>query len=225
MKVAIIPAREKSKRIKNKNIKKFLGTPIIEITFNKLKSYKIFDKIILDTESEKIIKATSHLNFDLIIKRPKFLSNNKASSDSVILHAIKVLKKDFNNIKNLTCVYPCNPFLKKNLFVKAFKKLKNKNDFAFVVQEFPSPIERSIIKKRNSFIWTNKNNMEKRSQEFKKNYYDCGQFYTGTLSAWKSLNRNFKCVIVPKFSTIDINDIDDWSFSENIFKILKYEKK
>ena len=117
MKVAIIPAREKSKRIKNKNIKKFLGTPIVEITFNKLKSYKIFDKIILDTESEKIIKATSHLNFDSIIKRPKFLSNDKTSTYQVIDHAIKILKKDFKNITNLTCVYPCNPFLKKKLFL------------------------------------------------------------------------------------------------------------
>ena len=126
MKVAIIPAREKSKRIKYKNIKKFLGTPIIEITFKKLKSFKIFDKIILDTESEKIIKATSHLNFDLIIKRPKFLSNDKKSTYQVMDHAIKILKKDFKNITNLTCVYPCNPFLKKKLFVKAFKKLKKK---------------------------------------------------------------------------------------------------
>tara|TARA_B100000287_G_scaffold434179_1_gene497917 strand:- start:1197 stop:1874 length:678 start_codon:yes stop_codon:yes gene_type:complete len=225
MKVAIIPAREKSKRIKYKNIKKFLGTPIIEITFKKLKSFKIFDKIILDTESEKIIKATSHLNFDLIIKRPKFLSNDKKSTYQVMDHAIKILKKDFKNITNLTCVYPCNPFLKKKLFVKAFKKLKKKNDFAFVVQEFPSPIERSIIKKKNSFIFANKNNIKKRSQEFKKSYYDCGQFYTASVSAWRSNNKNFKCIVVPKFSTIDINDISDWSFSEKIFKLLINEKK
>ena len=118
---------------------------------------------------KKIIKATSHLNFDLIIKRPKFLSNDKKSTYQVMDHAIKILKKDFKNITNLTCVYPCNPFLKKKkLFVKAFKKLKKKNDFAFVVQEFPSPIERSIIKKKNSFIFCNKSNIKKRSQEFKK---------------------------------------------------------
>ena len=225
MKVAIIPAREKRKRIKNKNIKKFLGTPIVEITFNKLKSYKIFDKIILDTESEKIIKATSHLNFDSIIKRPKFLSNDKTSTYQVIDHAIKILKKDFKNITNLTCVYPCNPFLKKKLFVEAFKKLKKKNDFAFIVQEFPSPIERRLVEKKNSFIFVNKNNIKKGSQEFKKSYYDCGQFYTASLSAWKNINKNFKCVIVPKFSTIDINDINDWSFSEKIFKFLINEKK
>jgi len=225
MKVAIIPAREKSKRIKNKNIKKFLGTPMIEITFNKLKSYKIFDKIILDTESEKIIKATNHLSFDSIIKRPRFLSNDKTSTYQVMDHSIKILSKDFKNIKNLTCVYPCNPFLKKKLFIKAFKKLKKKNDFAFIVQEFPSPIERSLIEKKGSFIFVNKNNIKKRSQEFKKNYYDCGQFYTAPLSAWKNKNKSFKCVIVPKFSTIDINDIYDWSFSEKIYKCLMNEKK
>ena len=62
---------EISKRIKNKNIKNFLGKPIIEITYRKLKSFKIFDKIILNTESKKIINKTKYLNFDLIIRRKK----------------------------------------------------------------------------------------------------------------------------------------------------------
>ncbi len=218
MRIAIIPAREKSKRIKNKNIKKFLGTPIIEITFKKLKSYKIFDKIVLDTESEKIIKATKYLGFDFIIKRPKSLSYDTTSTYDVINHGIKILNRDNRDIKNITCVYPCNPFLKRKLFIEAFKKLKKKNDFSFIIQEFPTPIERSIIEKKNSFIFLNKKNIKKRSQDFKKSYYDCGQFYTGSIDAWKNKNKNFKCVIVPKFSTLDINDTDDWLFSEKIFK-------
>ena len=54
MRVAIIPARSGSKRIKNKNIKKFCGTPIIEIVIKKLINSKIFDKIIVSTDTKKI---------------------------------------------------------------------------------------------------------------------------------------------------------------------------
>ena len=162
MKIAIIPAREKSKRIKNKNIKKFLGTPIIELTFKKLKSFKIFDKIVLNTESKKIIDATRHLQFDSIIQRPKFLSKDTVSTNNVISHSIEILEKDYKNIKNLTCVYPVNPFIKKKTFLDAFKKIKNKNDFAFVIQEFPTPIERSIIKKNGIFSFLKKKNYKEK---------------------------------------------------------------
>ena len=43
--IAVIPARSGSKRIKNKNIKNFLGRPIISYTIRKLIDSKVFDKI------------------------------------------------------------------------------------------------------------------------------------------------------------------------------------
>lgn len=221
MKIAIIPARGNSKRIKNKNIKNFLGKPIIEITYRKLKSFKIFDKIILNTESKKIINKTKYLNFDLIIRRKKKLSNDNISTADVINDTIKILNKKYNKIESVTCVYPCNPFLKKKNLVDGFKKIKNKKDFVFPIQEFPTPIERSIVKKGKSYFYNNKKNMKKMSQEFDKKFYDCGQFYIGSTTAWKAREKNFKCIILPKFSTVDINDIEDWSFSEKLFKIIK----
>ena len=45
--LAIIPARIGSKRIKKKNIKKFYGKPILELTYETVKKSKIFDKIII----------------------------------------------------------------------------------------------------------------------------------------------------------------------------------
>ena len=179
MRIAIIPAREKSKRIKNKNIKKFLGTPIIEITFKKLKSYKIFDKIVLDTESDKIIKATKYLGFDFIIKRPKSLSYDTTSTYDVINHGIKILNRENRNIKNITCVYPCNPFLKKKLFIEAFKKLQKKNDFSFIIQEFPTPIERCIIEKKIRSFFLIKKMLKKDPKILKKAIMIVGNFILG----------------------------------------------
>ena len=45
MKIAIIPARRGSKRIKNKNIKNFCGKPIISYSIETALNTKIFDKI------------------------------------------------------------------------------------------------------------------------------------------------------------------------------------
>ena len=52
--LAVIPARAGSKRIKNKNIKKFFGKPIISYSISQALKSKIFDKIIVSTDSDKI---------------------------------------------------------------------------------------------------------------------------------------------------------------------------
>ncbi len=56
MNIAIIPARKGSKRIKNKNIRKFRGKPIIAYSIELAVSAKIFDKIIVSTDCEKLQK-------------------------------------------------------------------------------------------------------------------------------------------------------------------------
>ncbi len=52
--VAVIPARAGSKRIKDKNIKKFFGKPILSYSISQALKSKIFDKIIVSTDSDKI---------------------------------------------------------------------------------------------------------------------------------------------------------------------------
>ena len=52
----IIPARGGSKRIKNKNIKKFKKKPIIYYTINSAVKSKLFNKIHVSTESNLIKK-------------------------------------------------------------------------------------------------------------------------------------------------------------------------
>ena len=61
MNIAIIPARYSSKRIKNKNIKFFLGRPMIELTINKLLNSRLFDAVYVSTDSIKAIPCRSYV--------------------------------------------------------------------------------------------------------------------------------------------------------------------
>ena len=54
--LAIIPARLGSKRIKQKNIKSFFGKPMIYYPISALKKANFFNKIFVSTESKKIEK-------------------------------------------------------------------------------------------------------------------------------------------------------------------------
>ena len=58
MNIAIIPARGGSKRVKNKNIKNFLGKPIISYVIKQAIKSKLFDYIIVSTDSTKIKKIS-----------------------------------------------------------------------------------------------------------------------------------------------------------------------
>ena len=45
-----------------------------------------------------------------------------------------------------------------------------------------------------------------------------GQFYLGTKYSWQSENKIFKGVVIPKFSSVDINDAEDWKFAKFLFQ-------
>ena len=69
--IAIIPARSGSKRIPNKNIKLFRGIPIITRVIKKLSKSKIFDLIIVSTDSTKIAKIAKKNGAHVPFLRPK----------------------------------------------------------------------------------------------------------------------------------------------------------
>lgn len=223
MKIAIIIARGNSSRIKNKNIKNFFGEPIIKKTFTLLKSFKVFNKIILSTESSKIINVCKNFGFDQIIVRPKKLGRNEVSTNTVINYTIDQLNYQ-NKITHISCVYPCSLLIKKKSILKSFKLLKNRKDFIFPLLAFPEPIEQALkLFSDNKLEYLSLKDSKKNTQFFSKKYYDSGQFYTSTIYGWKSKKKILKGFVLPKYSTVDIDDIEDWNFAKYLF-LKKNEK-
>ena len=68
---AIFIARGGSKRIKNKNIKKFHGKPIIYWTYKIVKKSKCFQKIVLSSDSDKILNIGKKLALIFSLKDHK----------------------------------------------------------------------------------------------------------------------------------------------------------
>lgn len=222
---AIIPARGGSKRIKNKNIKKFFSKPILYWTFKTLKKSDIFSKVVITTNDAKIKAVAEKIGFDYIISRPGDLSDDYTPTKSVIEHAIKILKKNFN-FKYVCCVYPCNPFLSSLDLKKSLKILKhNKENFVFPITEYSHPIQRSFslnVKKKIKFFF--EKHSLKRTQDLSKSYHDAGQFYWGATDTWlskKEILPNSIGFPIPKWRSVDIDNLDDWKKAELLFKILK----
>ena len=119
--VAIIPARGNSKRIPGKNYKIFNGKPIIASTIAKLKKSKIFDRIIVSTDSKKIASIAKRYGAEVPFRRPKFLSDDYTSGTSVINHGVKYLIREGCQYDYVSSVYTPNPFTEINDLKKVFK--------------------------------------------------------------------------------------------------------
>ena len=102
--IAIIPARGGSKRIKNKNIKKFLNKPIIYWSIKTAIDSRIFDKIIVSTDNKRIKKIAEKYGAEVPFLRPKKLSNDFATTRDVIKHTMNFLNKK-NKVDDFCCIF------------------------------------------------------------------------------------------------------------------------
>ena len=91
MKIAILPARLNSKRIKRKNIKNINGRPIIYWTIKKLIKSKLFDHIIVSTDSNKISDIAIKSGASVPFLRSKKLSDDFTTTIDVIKNSIHKL--------------------------------------------------------------------------------------------------------------------------------------
>lgn len=223
--IAIVPARIGSKRIKQKNIKKFFGKPIIYWTLKFLKNSKIFSKIFVSTDSKKIVNLAKKIGFNDFIIRGKKLSNDKTGTEQVIVDAINKISINYQ-LNNIFCVYPCTPFLQKKQLITALSLLKkNPHSFIFPVVKYSHPIERAFYfsDKNKKFIKKNvEENLNRRTQDFKDKFYDSGSFYLANKKTW--LNKKKKIIIginSPWFTGVDIDNLEDWKKAEVLFKFKK----
>ena len=90
--LGIIPARKGSKGIKNKNIKKFAGKPLIYWTI-KVALKSNLDKVMVSTDSDTIIKYSKNYGAEVPFKRPSSISQDKSKTIDVIKHTINFYKK------------------------------------------------------------------------------------------------------------------------------------
>lgn len=222
--IAIIPARIGSKRIKKKNIKLFFKKPIISYPINALKKSKIFDKIIVSSDSELVGRIARDFGVDFY-KRSKKLSGDKISTRDVILDVIHNLKKNFINPTFVCCIYPTTPLITSLDIWKSYKLIKSqKKGYIFSAIKNSYPIERSFFFNNGHVIkMINKKSYFKRSQDLKETFRDAGQFYWAHIETWLNqkiiFNKNSKIYLLQSDKGHDVDTYDDWRLLKKLYKM------
>ncbi len=223
--MAVIPARGGSKRIPRKNIRPFVGIPMLSRTIELIRAARLFNHIIVSTDDEEIAHIAQEAGAEVPFRRPAELSNDMAGTMPVVAHAINEMELRGVTTKWVCCVYPASVLSRRSDLHAAYDMLEDDGvDFVFTATVFPYPIQRALRKSpsgRCQMFWPE--NRETRSQDLEPAYHDAGQFYIGRRDAWLQARPIFgshsKMLELPHYRVQDIDTLDDWMRAEAIFRL------
>jgi N-acylneuraminate cytidylyltransferase len=225
--LAIIPARGGSKRIPRKNLKSFLGKPIIEYSIEAALSSGLFDEVMVSTEDVDIGRASIALG----AKVPFFRSDKNASDFAtladVVLEVIAWYEKNRTKPENICCILATAPFVTPAKLQTAYDKLINEQfTVVFPAAKFSYPIQRAlhVDPESQTISMVYPENLTARSQDLEDYYHDSGQFYwakVDTLKREKSFITSDTGILeLPQIEVQDIDNEDDWIIAEQKYLLM-----
>jgi pseudaminic acid cytidylyltransferase len=222
--LAIIPARGGSERILKKNIKSFLGKPIIAYSIEAALKSGLFDEIMVSTDDDEIAEIAIKYGATVPFLRSHKNADAFATTFDVI-NEVVLKYKSLNKIFDYTCcIYACAPFVTKNKLIEAFDLIKKESfDSVLPITTFGFPIQRAFkIDKNNKTAFFNPEFSLTRSQDLEQSYHDVGQFYwmntNNCLQKKAMITDNTGSIVVSEMQAQDIDTELDWKLAE-----LKYE--
>ena len=222
-KIAIIPARSGSKRIPNKSIKLFFGKPIIYYSIMAIKKTKLFDRVIVSTDSNKIAKIAKSYGAEVPFIRSKKLASDLVPISKVMKDAINRLD-NLINFEDVCCIFPASPLIDSESIKKGYKLLKKKNlNYVFAASKFDHSVYRSFkLYNSKSIKMIFPNNINKRSQDLDDLYFDAAQFYwlnsKNFLKHKQLYPKKMNAIKIPRKFVQDIDEIEDFEIAKLKFK-------
>jgi pseudaminic acid cytidylyltransferase len=223
--LAVITARGGSKRIPRKNIRSFLGRPILAYSIESALTSRLFDEVMVSSDDEEILQLARTLGAATPFTRSAGTSNDTATTADVLLEVLAEYRRRGDEFESLCCIYPTAPFVSAAKLQQAEALLRDSGADAVVpVVAFSFPIWRSfkIEEGRLAFNWPE--NALRRSQDLPKAFHDCGQFYFVRTEPFLAQRRvimdHTVPIIVPEEEAQDIDTEDDWKIAEIKYSLL-----
>jgi CMP-N-acetylneuraminic acid synthetase len=118
--LAIIPARGGSKRLPGKNIRSFLGVPLIGWSIRFALDMPRFDKVVVSTDSEEIANASRLAGIDVPYLRPSALATDTASSADVVRDVLERERQSRRSYDLVALLQPTSPVREPSRWHQAF---------------------------------------------------------------------------------------------------------
>lgn len=218
--IAVITARGGSKRIPRKNIKEFMGKPMLAYAIEATVNSKIFDEVMVSTDDVEIAEIAKQFGAKVPFMRSEKTANDFATTANVLDEVISEYKKRGKTFDELCCIYPCVPFLTADVINNAYEKFKTSDaDRLIPVVKYSFPIQRAFkLNEQGMLEYREPENAPKRSQDLEPMYHDVGMFYF-----YKTEKMNSDKIAMLEMDETMVQDIDnesDWRMAETKYRIM-----
>ena len=224
--VAMIPARLGSKRIPKKNIRLLNNKPLVQYCLEASVKADCFDEIYLNSESEELSSIAEKCGIKFY-KRPEHLSSDDSTNDHFALDFLENIDADV-----LIQILPTSPFITSeeiNLFTKDMVD----NNYDTLISVCDNQIECLY---NNEPINFDKTNITPRSQDLEPvKSYACSlmawtkdsyvENYKKYDAAYHGANGKTGTFTIKGYSTVDIDNEEDFQLAETIARHIKLGNK
>ena len=223
--VAIITARGGSKRIPRKNIKPFLGRPILEYSIEAALRAGVFQEVMVSTDDEEIAVIAQKAGATVPFLRSEQTANDFATTAEVVGEVLASYERMGKVFDTACCIYPTAPFVTADILRTAMRLLEQERaDGVIPVVRFSFPPQRCVVIREGRLTPKWPENMGKRSQDLEPFYHDCGQFYCLNVQSFRRQRVIWMENIVPlvqdEINVQDIDTMEDWEIAELKYRLL-----
>jgi len=216
--LAVIPARGGSKGIPGKNIIDFLGKPLIAHSIDAAMKSKYVDKVIVNTDDNKISSISTSYGADVII-RPKELASDTSPTIDVLLHTLSLLDIEYDAV---VLLQPTSP-LRREIHIDKAIEMYDKSGLSSLASICPvekSPLLVRSISLDGKLMPLLQSRSDMRRQDMPSFYQVNGAIYINDISKLhkhSSLNDNEVGYVMTRESSIDIDVISDLHLAEALY--------
>ena len=171
--LVVVPARGGSKRICNKNIKNIGGWPMISWPLRQLSTLFKSGRVVVSTDSQKIVDLVKKYNLDVPFIRPEELSGDYVGTMPVVSHALSWYERYVQKVKYILIVYPTAVILDYTNILKAYEIITNNSlcGCVFSAAHFAAPIQRAFYEKNGFASMISPEYLSVRSQDLEEFFY------------------------------------------------------
>lgn len=228
--LAIIPARSGSKRIPRKNIKIFLGKPLLAYTIEQALATPFINRVVVDTDSPEIAAIAKHYQAEVPFFRPKKLAGDKAEIIDSIIYLLDRLKKEQDyDPTHVIILQTTSPLRERNDIYRCWKLMRKTKATTVLTVCSTHPRLYYLDKHENLILANGLESNSTNMQEWRPAYILNGCFvYIVKVSTLRRerriITRKTKAVLCDKWRSIDIDAPEDWVLAEMIYKNKKIIK-
>ncbi len=223
--LCIIPARGGSKRIPRKNIRPFLGRPILAYSIEAALASGCFDEVMVSTDDTEIAAIARNCGATVPFPREARTTGDYAGFDEVVHEVLTRYRAQGRRFAYACALFATAPLATSSHLVRGYEMLQADPALTGVlpVLRFSFPVQRALVLRDDRAPMLQPEHYHTRSQDLEPAYHDAGQWYWLNIEKFlpsrELMGPNSAAVVLSALEAQDIDNEEDWALAELKFQL------